>query len=219
MTHEAGPRTRRELLAMVGVAGGGLALAQSVPAPARAAERLKGERALKIETPTEQSAAPYGALLGTPFPAGGGPLAFATPNGMQVWSQTKFDAGPGGEMDIVWVHHVGDNPLITNLEQHHLTEQAIIPLTGDIVHIVCLSGPDRKPDLATMKAFRLSPGIGLTMSRDVWHGSRSRGIINMMLSRKSTSLDTADHRGRQKPGPMVETSLADISPVRLVDPI
>lgn len=214
MSTETTPQTRRALLTTLGMVGGGVALSQGIPGLARAAA---APLPVRIEVPTEQSAAPYGAMLGQPFPEGGAVASFKTPSGMAVWRQHLFDAGKDGEFEIVWVNHGGSDPVVTRLEQHHLTEQAIIPLTGDLIHIVALTGRDGAPDLATVNAFRLAPGIGLCMAKDVWHTSRSRGITNLMLTRASTSVDMTRYQTKQ--GDPVETTLKDIPPIRLSDPI
>ncbi len=90
-------------------------------------------------------------------------------------------------------------------------------LTGELIHIVALSGPDGAPDLATVKAFRLAPGIGLNMGRDVWHASRSNGVTLVMLTRSKTSTDMAQFQNKK--GPLAETALRETAPIRLLDPI
>lgn len=214
MTIQTKPPTRRTLLTMLGTASAGLVLSHIAPDFAHAAEPLP----VRIEVPTEQSAAPYGSLLGKPFPTGElGDGTFKTPTGVQVWRQQIFDDGVDGNADIAWVIHKGAEPIVNRFEQHHLTEQAVIPLTGELIQIVALSGRDGAPDLSTIRAFRLAPGIGLCMGRDVWHASRSNGVTLVMLTRSSTSTDMAQFQNKK--GPLVETLLRETAPIRLVDPI
>lgn len=214
MTFAVAPKSRRHVLSLFGKAGSGLVISQFLPALAHAADPLP----IKIEIPTEQSAAPYGSLLGKPFPKGDlGPGTFKTPSGVQVWRQQIFDDGNDGKTDIAWVIHKGVEPIVNRFEQHHLTEQAVIPLTGELIQIVALSGAEGAPDLSTVKAFRLAPGIGLNMGRDVWHASRSNGVTLVMLTRATTSTDMAQFQNKK--GPLAETSLRETAPLRLIDPI
>ncbi len=206
-------------MALLGVAGCGLALKQARPAFAEPLEPRTGAAStLRIEAPTEGNVAPYGSFLGKPFPTYDDPASFRTSTGMAVWRQQIFDAGDHGDVEIVWVNHQGADPLITRLEQHHLTQQAVVPLTGDLIHIVALSTATGEPDLASMRAFRLPPGTGLCMGRDVWHASRSHGVTVLMLTRGSTSIDMARYQ-KHKADTLSETSLRAIAPIRLADPI
>jgi len=209
MTNETTLHVRRKLLGLIAAS-----VAVALSTPVLAAEPLS----IKIEVPTEASAAPYGSLLGRPFPAGEvGDGTFKTPSGVQVWRQDIFDTGADGKADIAWVIHKGADPMVNRFEQHHLTEQAVIPLTGELIQIVALSGPDGAPDLATVKAFRLAPGIGLNMGQDVWHASRSNGVTLVMLTRSTTSTDMAQFQNKK--GPLAETALRETAPIRLLDPI
>lgn len=204
-------RTRRDLLGRLGVIGAGLALHQALPGLADAAEPPKVLPVLKIETPTEQSLAPYGSMLGKPLRTGDGIVAFSSKN-TDSWRQTLFNAGPGGEDEIVWVTYRNTDPVVDRLEQHHLTEQAVVPLTGPLIQVLALSGPDGQPDPATVKAFRLTPGVGVNMGRDVWHASRARNTTILMLTRGSTSVEILN---RRKGGPLNETAMQSIPPMRL----
>lgn len=219
MATETWPRTRRELMALIGKAGTALAFCRTAPGFAQAVTTTgKPPMPVRIEVPTAQTAAPYGSLLGKPFPEERDAIAsFRTPSGMAVWRQELFDVGPGGEPEIAWVIHKGADPIVTRFEKHDLTEQAVIPLTGDLIQIVALSGADEAPDLSTIRAFRLTPGIGLSMGRNIWHASRSKGITLAMLTRGSTSVAMA--RFQKKEGPISETAFRETSPIRLIDPI
>lgn len=211
MMSEPEPRTRRELLSQFGKAAAGVALYQ-VAGAAWAAEPLP---TLKEQTPTEQNLAPYGTMLGKPFPTAEGAIAFRTPV-VASWRQHIFDPGKGGEDEIVWVEYKITDPVISRLEQHMLTEQAVVPLTGSIVQILALSGADGKPDPSTLRAFRLEPGVGVCMARGVWHTTRSRLSTCLMLTRGSTSVDILDHLAGK---PLLETTNENIPPVRLAEPI
>lgn len=216
MMHDTTHRTRRRLLTMMGKATAGLALYrgldQAMPALAYGAEAPG--KTLRVEAAlTEQNVAPYGSMLGKPFPTQEGVVAFRTDQ-VASWRQTLFNAGKGGEVEIVWVNYKITDPLISRLEQHSLTEQSVVPLTGDIIQILALSGADGAPDASTLRAFRLTPGIGINMARGVWHTTRSKGATCLMLTRGSTSVDILDHR---KGKPLTETSVMNVAPIRLLN--
>lgn len=210
MRMETTPQTRRDLLAMIGTAGTGAALFSAIPA---LAAEPAGPSALRIETATEQNVEPYGWLLGKSFPTAPGAIAFRTPTVVSTREQL-FDPGKDGEVEVVWVDYSGNDPVIARLEQHYLTQQAVVPLTGDIVQIVALSRADGAPDLSTLRAFRLSPGIGLCMRPGLWHTTRSKGAKCLMLTRASTSVDIINHIKAKTP--LSETVMLDIPPVRLI---
>jgi len=167
---------------------------------------------LAVEAPTEQGVAPYGWLLGKPFPTAEGAVAFGNATG-GFWHEHPFDPGDGGEVEVLWVDYRNDDPLVGSFEKHHLTQQAVVPLTGDIVQILALSGPDGAPDLATVRAFSLTPGIGLCMRPGVWHATRSQGAMCLMLTRRSTTMDLV--KALKGAEPAAETSLRDVAPVAL----
>lgn len=206
MTHRPRPPrvaafgTALALGAALALSGGCAVLAQSAPAPA------VQMRALEIVTPTAQNVGPYGTLLGaTPYPAGGG----------QVKSQRQglFSPGDKGTVEVVWVEYNNAAPLISRLEKHYLTEQAVAPLKGEIIQVLALSKPDGSPDPATLRAFRLAPGLGINMGQGVWHTTRSHGSTVLMLSRSSTTDDILRARGDGKP--LIETLMVDVPPVSL----
>ncbi len=167
---------------------------------------------VEVQTPTEQSVAPYGWLLGKGFPAEDGAVAFGDASG-GFWHEHPFDPGEGGETEVLWVDYRNADPLVGRFEQHPLTQQAVVPLTGDIVQVVALSGPDGAPDLETLRAFRLGPGVGLCMRPGVWHATRSQGATCLMLTRRSTTLDLV--KALKGAAPAAETSLRDVAPVAL----
>ncbi len=57
-----------------------------------------------------------------------------------------------------------------------------MPRTGVIFQVLCLSGADGRPDLSTLRAFKLSPGIGLCMRPGVWHTTRAENATCLMLT-------------------------------------
>jgi len=168
---------------------------------------------VRIQAPAPQCVAPYGWLLGKPFPTAADAVAFRDSSG-GFWREHLFDPGAGGEVEILWVDYRNADPLVGRLEQHHVTEQAVVPLTGAIVQIVALSTADGAPDLATVRAFRLSPGVGLCMRPGVWHATRSKAAACLMLTRRSTTIDLVRHlKGGD---PAADTALRDVPPIRLV---
>jgi ureidoglycolate lyase len=106
-----------------------------------------------------------------------------------------FDPGVRGETEVLWVNYRNRQPVITSLEVHRLTQQAVIPITGDIIQIVAASQPDGSPGLDSIRAFRLQPGEGICMRPGCWHTTRvDAGEIRcLMLTRTSTTIDLVSH--------------------------
>ncbi|MCD0501676.1 ureidoglycolate lyase [Bordetella petrii] len=142
---------------------------------------------------TADAFAPYGEMLGKPFPARPGVPAF-TNAATDFWREHLFDPGQDGVPEILWVNYRASGP-VTHLEKHLLTQQAIVPLTGSIVHVVARSLPDGRPDLATLAAFAIPPGQGLCMAPHCWHATRvaAQEVACLMLTRQSTTLDLVTH--------------------------
>jgi ureidoglycolate lyase len=165
-----------------------------------------------VETPTPERLDGYGWLLGKPFPTEDSAEAYRN-SASGFWSEHIFDPGEGGETEVLWVDYADPNPVVGKLETHHRTQQAVVPLTGEIIQILALSGGDGAPDLSSLRAFRLAPGIGLCMRPGVWHATRSQGAQCLMLTRRSTTLDLVKHL---KVGePCAESEVRDITPIRL----
>ena len=80
---------------------------------------------------------------------------------------------------------------MTSLEVHRLTEQAIVPLTGDIIHVVANSRQDGSPDEGSMSAFGVPVGQGICMRPGCWHATRvdAQEVKCLMLTRRSTTVD------------------------------
>jgi ureidoglycolate lyase len=66
---------------------------------------------------------------------------------------------------------LGQLPLpITTLERHPFTAQTFVPLGGSAyLAIVCGTGADGLPDLATLRCFKAGPHQSVTFARNVWH--------------------------------------------------
>jgi len=171
-------------------------------------------RTIRIEAPTREGVAPYGWVLGKPFPTEEGAVAFRNA-ATGFWREHIFDAGDGGEVEILWVEYRNADPLVGRFEMHHSTQQAVVPLTGDIIQILALSAADGAPDLSSIRAYRLSPGIGLCMRPGVWHATRGEAATCLMLTRRSTTIDLVNHL--KGGGRASETSLRDVPPVRLLE--
>ncbi|TCV60259.1 ureidoglycolate lyase [Neorhizobium sp. S3-V5DH] len=143
--------------------------------------------ALAIRLLSETDFEPFGTMLGKPYPKAPDPAAFSNA-ATDFWQEHLFDAGPGGEVEILWVNYWNPDLSIGVFENHLLTEQAVAPLIGSITQVVALSGPDGLPDRSTAKAFLIEPGQGVCMNPGVWHATRSGGSTCLMLTRRSTTL-------------------------------
>ncbi|MEI6000342.1 ureidoglycolate lyase [Paraburkholderia bengalensis] len=137
---------------------------------------------------------PYGWLLGKPVGTDGDAPAFASP-ASDFWREHLFDTGTDGETEILWVVYRNRNAQVTSLELHRLTQQAIVPLTAPVVHIVATSLDDGEPDLSSLRAFEIPVGKGLCMRPNIWHATR---VMNseatcLMLTRPSTTYDLVVH--------------------------
>ncbi len=169
---------------------------------------------LRVEPITESAVAPFGWMLGKPLPAAKDAVAFTSP-GSDFWHEHVFDAGDGGQHEILWVKYRSDDPAVSRLEVHHLTQQAVVPVTGSIVQIVAASDVAGEPDLATLRAFAIDPGQGICMRPGTWHATRSAGgeATCLMLTRQSTTMDLVRHLNH---GAVAQESrLTDITPVQL----
>ena len=149
-------------------------------------------RSVPVEDITHASVAPFGWLLGKPDPSKPEPFGFRSP-ASDFWHEHAFDSGTNGDTEVLWVKYRDNGPLVSKLEVHHVTQQAVVPLTNAIVQILCVSHADRSPDLSTLRAFRLSPGVGLCMRPGIWHATRADDATCLMLTRRSTTIDLVDH--------------------------
>lgn len=169
---------------------------------------------LRIEPIRESAMAPFGWMLGKPLPTAKEAVAFSSP-GSDFWHEHIFDAGDGGQHEILWVKYRSTDATVAKLEVHHLTQQAVVPVTGSIVQIVAASDAAGEPDLATLRAFAIDPGQGICMRPGTWHATRSvRGEATcLMLTRQSTTMDLVRHLNHGAGAE--ESRMTDIPPLRL----
>ena len=155
---------------------------------------------------------PYGWVLGLPIPSGA-PAATFCSAASDFWQAHLFDCGESGQTEVLWVAYRDATSAVTTLEQHLLTQQALIPLTGELLQFVAANGTDGKPDLPTLAAFRVSQGQGICMRPGCWHSTRTLqpGEVRCaMLTRRSTTLDLVRYLSQHKPA--VESVVALIAP-------
>jgi ureidoglycolate lyase len=153
--------------------------------------------AIRVEALTAEAFAPFGAVLGSPFPGDRPEAAFGT-QASDFWHAHDFDTGTGGQPEVLWVRYRNDSLRVNALEAHWLTEQAVVPLGGrDVVQVVCPTRADggRAPDLARARAFLVASGQGICMKPGCWHASLVTGgeTTCLMLTRRSTTLDLVAH--------------------------
>jgi ureidoglycolate lyase len=89
-----------------------------------------------------------------------------------------------------------------------------VPLTKEIVQVLCLSDANQTPDLSTLRAYRLSPGVGICMRAGVWHATRADNATCLMLTRGSTTEDLIGHLVNERPAK--ESAILEIPQVRLL---
>lgn len=132
-------------------------------------------------------------MLGKPFPTDPAIPALTNP-ATDFWREHVFEPGDGGESEILWVNYRSTTS-VSQLEKHIQTQQAIVPLTGSIIHIVACNAADGSPDLNTLAAFAVAPGQGICMSPGCWHATRvkSTEVTCLMLTRRSTTVDLVAH--------------------------
>lgn len=180
--------------------------------PAAADEAAGSVRTLTVEALDAEAFAPFGRVLGG---EGYDPAAtgFSHP-GSDFWHVHDFDAGAGGQVEVLWVNYRNDSLRLRALEAHWLTEQAIVPLGGgEIVHVVCpgREGDPRTPDLARLRAFRVGDGQGVCMKPGCWHASfvLAGQTTCLMLTRHSTTADLVEAlEGRHA---AVESSIVELA--------
>jgi ureidoglycolate lyase len=158
--------------------------------------------------------APYGTVLGAASGATfdhRGPMSdFRHEHAFEIGKT----GGADGRTDILGVLYRDPGPDLRRMEMHRLTEQAVVPLTRDIVQAVALGAPDdgERPDLATIAAFRIPVGSGICMKRGCFHASFAPwGEARcLMLSRLSTTRDLASHLSRG--APLYESRITVLDP-------
>ena len=137
---------------------------------------------------------PYGWLLGSPIPGNGSIPAFNSAD-TDFWHQHIFDSGSGGQTEVLWVAYRNTQRAVSNMEVHRLTQQAVVPLTGEIIQIVACSQPDGSLDNGSLSAFRVPVGVGICMRPGCWHTTRVEApeVQCLMLTRASTTVDLIAH--------------------------
>jgi ureidoglycolate hydrolase len=170
---------------------------------------------LAIEALDADTCAPYGTMLGKPPRVDPDGPVFRSP-ASDFWREHLFDTGTPGEAEILWVLYRNRDDAITSLESHHLTQQAIVPLTGPLVHIVATSADDGLPDLSTLRAFLIPVGVGLCMHPKIWHATRvmQPEVTCLMLTRPSTTYDLVIHL--HSGAPAAESAIRTITATRVV---
>lgn len=143
---------------------------------------------------TPQAFSAYGWMLGKPMPDGNGVPLFSNP-ATDFWQEHLFNTGAGGDAELLWVNYRSPSVEIASLEKHLLTQQAIVPLTGQIIQVVAKSAADGSPDLTTLAAFRVPQGQGVCMRPGCWHATRivEHEVTCLMLTRRSTTVDLIQH--------------------------
>jgi len=155
---------------------------------------MQTNRSIMIEPLDATRCAPYGWMLGKPLSTESDAPAFESP-ASDFWREHLFDTGASGQTEILWVKYRNSNESIESLELHRLTQQAIVPLTAPVVHIVATSTPSGAPDPDTLRAFAIPVGAGLCMRPEIWHATRVTGQEStcLMLTRPSTTYDLVIH--------------------------
>ncbi|GGD94372.1 ureidoglycolate lyase [Caballeronia grimmiae] len=146
--------------------------------------------AITIEKLDATACAPYGVMLGTP-PRADDPSTFLSPQS-DFWRAQLFETGDTAA-EILWVVYREQPLSVSTLEAHHLTQQAVVPLTGSIIQILATSDDEGNPNLRTLRAFEIKQGQGLCMYARTWHATRVRKgeTACLMLTRASTTRDLA----------------------------
>lgn len=164
--------------------------------------------AISIAALSAQAVAPYGWMLGKGLPAKAGVPVFSNAR-TDFWQEHLFDAA-GGVPELLWVNYRDKNPDIDTLEVHLRTQQAIVPLQGEIIQVLALDAGDGTPDPATLRAFLIAPGQGICMRPGCWHATRvADGEARcLMLTRQSTTIDLIAHLDGGTP--MTESALAHV---------
>ena len=172
-------------------------------------------KSVSVEALDSAAVAPFGWMLGKPYPREADAPAYQNA-ASAFWHEHLFDPGEEGETELLWVTYRDVDPAIDRLEMHHLTQQAVVPLTREIVQVLALSGGDGAPDLATVRAFHVFPGVGICMRPGVWHATRAIGpeATCLMLTRCSTTRDLTNHLAEGYSSR--ESSFHDIQRIHLI---
>ena len=151
-------------------------------------------RTLPVEPLSAAALAGCGAPLGhAPDAPAAGPSFHSALS--DFWHVHEFDPGDGGTPEILWVRYRNSTMVVTALEVHLQTEQAVVPLDGAVIQVVCLTRPDGAPDLDRLRALHVPSGTGVLMSPGCWHTTLVGGdeTTCLMLTRASTTRDLVAH--------------------------
>ena len=153
---------------------------------------------------------PYGWLLGKTIRLDGNIPAFSASE-IEFWQEHVFDPGAGGETEVLWVRYRNKQREVSSLESHKLSQQAIVPLTGEIIQVVAGSQQDGSVDTSSMQAFRVPVGQGICMRPGCWHSTRvdSAEVTCLMLTRRSTTVDLIAHL--TDGSPLTESAMAVVA--------
>ena len=149
---------------------------------------------IDIQPLTIDNFRPYGWLLGKTIRLDGSIPAFSNRE-MDFREEHVFNPGIGGETQVLWVNYRDSGREVSHLEAHRLTQQAVVPLTGEIILVVAGSEQDGSPDISSMSAFRVRVGEGICMRAGCWHTTRvdAQEVRCLMLTRRSTTIDLIAH--------------------------
>jgi ureidoglycolate lyase len=107
------------------------------------------------------------------------------------WEEHLYDPGAGGETQVLTVNYRNRKREVSSFEVHRLCEQAVIPLTGEIIQVVAVSKTDGSPAEGSIRAFRVPVGVGICLRPGCWHATRvdAHEVRCLMLTRRSTTAD------------------------------
>ena len=173
---------------------------------------------IRVEPITAAGYAPFGWVFGEQPPA---PRRdWVDSDGAGFWHEHDFLVGDGGDVEFVWVTYKARPAIATQMEAHRLTEQAIVPVTGQpLLHIVAPPNEDPlaediAPDVSAARAFYMDGTKGVCMKVGTWHMHFALGDNrHFMVTRRSTTNDILGgiRDGRQ----MQETVIVSIEPIVL----
>ena len=145
---------------------------------------------LAIQPLNERSFAPYGQVLPLLAPAG---------RSINAGTTERLDLP--GPLDL---HRAGGQPVLAvfraqaqaevgpwhTLERHRLGSQSFVPL-GPARWLVLVARGDHAPDVNTLAAFEVGPGVGLTLHADTWHHPLIALVESsfLVLERAGTAVD------------------------------
>lgn len=162
---------------------------------------------IEIQPLTVAGLRPFGWLLGQGVRPDSLFPAFSNAD-TDFWHEHIFDPGSGGETEVLGVNYRNRQRRVSTLEAHTLTQQAIMPLTGEIIQVVAASQQDGSPDPGTITAFRVPVGEGICMRAGCWHTTRvaAAEVKCLLLTRRSSTIDLVAHLAGGSP--LFESAIA-----------